>query len=391
MGGTLLWLTQHYFPQQGGMAQSCDRIVGGLRRRGWRIDLVHCSRRWPALQAQRRLNGHDIRCPVEDDISHSLNRLWCALPQMTGTQYDAVVAFGGMLPMLAGPVFAAWRQRPLITLIRGNDFDAAVFDPKRMDILGRALRTSSNVAAVSQDKVEKIERLWPEVSATWIANGIDLESWQAIAADAQQADELRQQMLGGEPRLLLGLFGHIKPKKGADYLLDGLLRSGRAAQVHLLIVGEVDPAFLARLQPEEGDDPPFSYTHIPFGDRYALLPMYLACDYVCIPSYYDGMPNVMLEAAALGVPLLASRVGGMADVLEDGRHGFLFEPGDVDGCAMAIGRCFATPESEYAALAEACRVLARERLSLETELDRYEELFSIGQGAAQKGAHLKLI
>jgi glycosyltransferase involved in cell wall biosynthesis len=239
--------------------------------------------------------------------------------------------------------------------------------------------------------VEKIERLWPEVSATWIANGIDLESWQAIAADAQQADELRQQMLGGEPRLLLGLFGHIKPKKGADYLLDGLLRSGRAAQVHLLIVGEVDPAFLARLQPEEGDDPPFSYTHIPFGDRYALLPMYLACDYVCIPSYYDGMPNVMLEAAALGVPLLASRVGGMADVLEDGRHGFLFEPGDVDGCAMAIGRCFATPESEYAALAESCRDLARERLSLETELDRYEQLFSIGQGAAQKGAHLKLI
>ena len=57
-----------------------------------------------------------------------------------------------------------------------------------------------------------------------------------------------------------------------------------------------------------------------------------------LPSFYDGLPNVLVEAAALGVPLLASRAGGMADVLEDGRTALLFEPGDEAGCSWALER-----------------------------------------------------
>jgi glycosyltransferase involved in cell wall biosynthesis len=84
---------------------------------------------------------------------------------------------------------------------------------------------------------------------------------------------------------------------------------------------------------------------LPFADRWELLSIYPACDYVAIPSFYDGMPNVLLEAGALGVPVVASTAGGMVDVLEDGFSGFLFHPGDKHGCRNALWRVCNTEPS----------------------------------------------
>ena len=367
----LLWLTENFFPQRGGMAQSCDRIVSGLRRRGWSIDLAHLSSKWSEFQVLRRLGGVDLHVPVSADVSHTLNELWCHLPHHGSEDYDGVVAFGGHLPMIAAPVFAAWIGAPLVTLIRGNDFDAAVFDPKRSMVLERALTASSSVSAVSGDKVEKIKRLWPEVSVSWVANGIDLDTWTPIKSDHTRAETLRREWLGEEERLVLGFFGHIKRKKGGDYFTQALLRSGLSDRAYLLMVGDMEPTLERTLSAHPG----LRYRHVPFADRYELIPYYLACDYVCIPSYYDGMPNVMLEAAALGIPLVASRAGGMADVLDE-RHGFMFDPGQINSCIAALKRAFACPALQREAMAEACHHLISTRLTVEIELTRYEEILS---------------
>ncbi|WP_428243605.1 glycosyltransferase family 4 protein [Gynuella sp.] len=388
MSGSLLWLTQNYHPQQGGMAQSCDRIVSGLRKRGWRIDLVHFSSRWTELVSQKKLAGMDIRCPLEADINHTLNCLWCALPYLGSGEYDGIVAFGGYVPMLAAPVFAAWLQKPLFTLIRGNDFDTAVFDVKRVGMLERALKASSRVVVVSQDKQARIAGLWPEVAVEWIANGIDHESWQPLSSDRDQAAALRDQWQENRNVTVLGMFGHIKRKKGGGYFIDALLRSGRASEVHLLVVGDMEPDLSDKLNQQS---PQLSYTHIPFADRYSLIPYYLACDYVCIPSYYDGMPNVMLEAAALGIPMLASRAGGMADMLEDGRHGYLFAPGHTDDCARAISTACSTETQQHQILSEACQSLVTEHLNQTIELNRYEQLFVAELGQSKLSNHLRVI
>ena len=75
----------------------------------------------------------------------------------------------------------------------------------------------------------------------------------------------------------------------------------------------------------------------PFLDRYELLAVYAACDLVALPSFYDGLPNVALEAAALGIPLLASDAGGLADLVDD-EIGFRFPAGDAHGCRAAVHR-----------------------------------------------------
>jgi len=113
------------------MAQSCDRIVRGLRRRGATVDVLHFTGRahrrpWTV---ETQAGGRYLACPVEDDPAHALNRAWSVLSADERTSgVTHTVAFGGSRPIVAGPVYAAWLGVPLVTLIRGNDFDAVELD-----------------------------------------------------------------------------------------------------------------------------------------------------------------------------------------------------------------------------------------------------------------------
>ncbi len=361
-----LWLTETYPPSRGGMATSCDRIVRGLRRRGVLVDVVHFmpqprGRPW-AIETQA--GGRYLACPVEDDPAHALNLAWNAL-QADPAAYTHVVAFGGSRPIMAGPVFAAWLGVPLITLIRGNDFDAAVFSTRRRPILDQAFAASALICAVTRDKVEKIGALHPRADVRWIPNGIDRSDWVLAPSDRRQAEAWRETLPEG--RRVLGLFGQLKAKKGGVFLLDALHRSGVADRFHVLLAGWMAPDLEAWLA--DRDD--LEHTTLPFLDRYELLPWYAACDWLAIPSFYDGLPNVLTEAAALGVPMVAARAGGMADVLVDGRTAFLFDPGDEARCAWALQAAAKLDEARRLEMGEACRALAATELDAALELDRY--------------------
>lgn len=370
VGLRVLWMTETYPPSRGGMAESCDRIVRGLRRRGVAVDVLHFtprarSRPWGV---ERQAGGSFLGCPLGDDPAHALNRAWEMLRAQPETaQITHVVAFGGSRPITAAPVFAAWLGVPLLTLIRGNDFDAAVFSPRRRPMLDEAIRRSALVCAVSGDKAERIAALHPEVPVRRIPNGIEFEEWSLIPSDRARASEWRAAAVEAG-RQVIGLFGQLKAKKGGRLLLEGLRRSGAADRVHLLVAGLIEPEMQEWLEAHREE---VAVTLLPFLDRYELLPWYAACDWVAIPSFYDGLPNVLVEAAALGIPVVASRVGGMADVLQDGENALLFAGGDEAGCAVALARALNMDESERRRLGERCRTMARRELDAELEADRY--------------------
>jgi glycogen synthase len=366
----LLWLTENYYPSRGGMAQSCDRIVHGLRRAGVTVDVAHFSQRAQSWKTESRGNGREWLCPVGNDPAHAMNCLWNLLSQAPAS-FTHVVAFGGMLPLLAAPVYAAWLGAPLITLLRGNDFDAAIFTPKRADVLREALLRSQRVCVVSRDKARKINALFPRIEPLWIANGIDLEAWEPLPSQGSRARQWRREKVA-EGRRVLGMFGHIKQKKGGLFLLERLLDSGLAERFHLLFVGELDEAVSDWLKRHEAE---IAHSILPFTERHDLIPHYLACDLVVIASFYDGLPNVLLEAAGLGIPLLASTAGGMGDVLEDNQQGFLFYPGDEHGCRRALHRAASASDEALKLLGENARRLAQSRLSGRLETAGYLAVF----------------
>ena len=364
----LLWITARYSPGRGGMAVSCDRAVHALRRRGVWIDLVHLSRAATEASFAPRENGSERVLPAGEEAPHELAALWPRLEE-TGGGWTHVVAFGGALPATAASAYAAWLGLPLAVLLRGNDFDTGVYLPERRAALEDALRRAACVGCVTEDLRRRVQRLFPGSAAVWTPNGIDTALWRALPSDRARAAAWRKKRVA-KGRKLIGIFGDLKAKKGVDLLLAAIAASGLARTLQLVIVGALPTSGLPRAVPG------LAITSVPPLPRTDLIPYLLACDAVALPSLYEGFPNLLLEAAALGVPLLASAAGG-AGVLRDGVHGAVFKSGDVQDCRRALERFAAARPAAVKAWRAACVRLAGE-FSLERECERYLELFESG-------------
>jgi len=98
---------------------------------------------------------------------------------------------------------------------------------------------------------------------------------------------------------------------------------------------------------------------------------------LCLPSYREGFGSVVIEAAASGVPAVASRIYGVVDAVADGRSGLLFTPGDIDDLARKLGLLLADEASRRrmgsAARARVLAEFSQERLVGALEA-RYREI-----------------
>ncbi|HEY2783634.1 MAG TPA: glycosyltransferase family 4 protein [Fimbriiglobus sp.] len=110
----------------------------------------------------------------------------------------------------------------------------------------------------------------------------------------------------------------------------------------------------------------------------AVLP---AADLVVLPSFSEGLPNVALEAAAAGVPVVASAVGGVPEVVADGETGLLVPPGDADILAGQIVRLL-TDHDRRVQLGRAARVRMQNEFTFAAQARQYVDLFdSVRQGS----------
>jgi glycosyltransferase involved in cell wall biosynthesis len=103
-------------------------------------------------------------------------------------------------------------------------------------------------------------------------------------------------------------------------------------------------------------------------------PHLAACDVLVQPSLTEGMPNVVLEAMALGRPVVATRVGGSIELIEEGETGLLVPPVDADALAGALASLLVDPDRR-AALGAAGRRRAREQFSIEAVAARTAALY----------------
>ena len=105
-----------------------------------------------------------------------------------------------------------------------------------------------------------------------------------------------------------------------------------------------------------------------------MAPFYAAFDALILPSANEGTPVSAIEALAGGRPVVATRVGGVPDVVRDGVDGFLVEPGDVDAMADRLA-ALASDEQLRHRMGEAGRADVHERYSVERLLDDVDQLY----------------
>lgn len=110
--------------------------------------------------------------------------------------------------------------------------------------------------------------------------------------------------------------------------------------------------------------------------RKDIRELYLRSDVTCLPSLHEGCSNVIAEAMACGIPVLASRVGDNARLVEDRRNGFLFNPLSVEDIAGAIVRFSKLSVADRRAQGREGRKIAEALLSVDTLADRYVNLIA---------------
>jgi glycosyltransferase involved in cell wall biosynthesis len=98
------------------------------------------------------------------------------------------------------------------------------------------------------------------------------------------------------------------------------------------------------------------------------------CNVLLMPSLHEGLPYTLLEAMALGIPVVASRVGGLVEVIQDEDTGLLVPPQDAEALAQAIGRLHDDP-TLCSQLGEQARCLQQATYSLESMTERYLEIY----------------
>ena len=146
-------------------------------------------------------------------------------------------------------------------------------------------------------------------------------------------------------RLRLGYIGRMTPIKGVHILLQALaqLKTDESPEVHLFGDLEQEPAYAQELQ-RLAAGMPHVYFHGRFG-RERLAEVYSQLDALVVPSiWYENNPLVIQEAFAAGMPVLASRLGGMAEFVTHGINGLLFEPSDASALAAALTEIAEKPQ-----------------------------------------------
>ena len=228
--------------------------------------------------------------------------------------------------------------KPVVVTGRGSDVDEFLFRwPVRRFARAALCGAAQIVALTRQHKQRMVEAGAQSERITVIPNGVDT----ALFRPGDRAAARRA--LGVPPDgLVLFSAGALVEDKGHHHLIRGLSLLGGEAKARLYIAGTgAYCGTLLRL-----------VESLALRDRVTLLgpldqqqmPLwYQAADLFCFGSYHEGCPNVVLEAVACGTPAVSTDVGGVPDLVEEGRSGVLFKPRSGEAFAAALRAALARP------------------------------------------------
>ncbi|WP_083485784.1 glycosyltransferase [Thauera sp. 28] len=345
----------------GGAETQVRRISSGLARRGWRVEVVSLM---PDLIEPTELEAAGVR-RINLQLGRGISAFRGVLPlarHLRAVRPDVVVSL--MIP--ADPVAriaAAIAKVPLVSSLRNER------------VGGRAvtsyLRLTDGLAASLTANTDKIKSvLGPRVSAR--PERIEVVRNAIVTASFKAGPEARQSV-----RTALGLtddafvwvaVGAQRPQK--NYL--GLLRAFAALEGgRLLIVGEA----------YQGDELKDLAQELGIGDRVlqlgrrADIPEILAAsDAFVMASHHEGLPNALMEAMAAGLPVVATDVGGIGDLLPAATHGLLVKAGDHDALVAGMRELGAMPDEARKAMGLCAQAHIRDNYELESVLNHWESL-----------------
>ncbi|WP_169796311.1 glycosyltransferase family 4 protein [Sanguibacter suarezii] len=298
-----------------------------LVSQGWDVHVV--SAPGPKLQALAEQGGVSVhalemrRDPAPLDDLRSLISWFRLLRKVRPDVMSVGTPKAGLLGSIAGLLT---RVPARVYLLRGLRYETTA-GLKRSFLLGLeklSAACSHKVVAVSESlrKTAVADGVSPPhkmvVIGSGSSNGVDMERFAMTTEERTQAQNDRWP---NDVRPVVGFIGRIHPDKGLDLLADAaeILATDRVAG-RLLVVGESDAAEGEALK-ERLRSSPWEVELV--GSTQDIVPFLRLMDVLCLPTLREGFPNVVLEAAAAGIPTVATAATGVVDAVVDGTTGLI--------------------------------------------------------------------
>ena len=293
------------------------------------------------------------------------------LYRLCNRSYDVALAFLVMPSLYAELVrFLKVNHRiPLIVSERSLSIGISSFWGQ---ILRQAHRFATAVVTNSNTQTLWLSKNFPYLRTRLhvIYNGVDLEHFQP-SPDRTFMPSFSCRLLG---------VGRISRAKNIPNLIKALsiCTQQHAIDVHVSWVGKVESTTEMKLVRGVLKEHQFSNRWTWLGERRDIAELMNNSDALILPSLWEGLPNVICEAMACGLPVLSSSVSDLSNIIEDGVQGFLFDPNNPQQIAQAIWRFVNLNESQRYAMGLAGRRFAEKELGLGHFVDQYEKLlFSV--------------
>jgi glycosyltransferase involved in cell wall biosynthesis len=221
--------------------------------------------------------------------------------------------------------------------------------------------------AVSRDdarRMTELEGIDPELIRV-VPNGIP-------AQPAPMGHDVRAELAIDPDAPLLGSVSVLRRQKAIDVLLRAAAQlREHEPRLHVLVVGDgPERARLEALAAELGLGASVTFA----GRRDDVADVFAALDVLVAPSDFEGSPLALIEAMAAGKAIVATRVGGVPDLIEDGVHGLLVPPRRPDAVADAVRRLLDDPSTRER-LGRQAAERQRSELTIEATVSRLEQLY----------------
>jgi L-malate glycosyltransferase len=261
--------------------------------------------------------------------------------------------------VLARDMVRSARRPVVVTTLHGTDVTLVGLNRAYLRTTQYSIERSDVVTAVSQYLAEYTNReMGVRAPIRVIPNAVDHERFRPAQTPAQGQPDLRQRFAHPDEKLLVHI-SNFRPVKKVEDVIRVFDRVSQRLGARLLMVGDgPDRPAAVELAAELGLTGRVSF----LGSFPRIEDVLAVSDLFLLPSVKESFGLSALEAMASGVPVVASRIGGIPEVVEDGVSGSLLEPGDVDGMADAAVELLSDPET-HARFARAARTRAVSRFS----------------------------
>lgn len=336
----------YFYPEYSGAALQGLRLAKELKGQGNHVEFLTIQRK--GLPRHERVEGFDLwRIEQGHGSKHKELRLWINMLLFVWKRrndFDIIHSHGAYYTnSIIGPIGKLTGLKSLVKAsLAGDDLHNL-----RKSMAGRLhhlfLRYVDACIAISRDlEIEFLNGDLPRNKIHYLPNGVDTDLFHPPTQEEKR--NLRLQLDLPVDQSIILYVGVLDQRKNIAWLVEQWIEHrGFSSGAILLVVGpksreDSDGSLYSRIQNLSVSHPELLKLHEFTSD---ISRYYKSATILALPSHKEGLPNVVLEAMASGLPCITARSSGSRELIEEGVTGYTYEPNYAEEFASALGSCLA--------------------------------------------------